>query len=111
MSRYKKSLLQCPFCGEGFRINCTGAYEHDNEQCILHGLEICNDAQLEKWNTRKPVKKVLERLESQAKQYMHRAIEHEEKGFQLIADKNYSKACSYEHAIEIVKEVGEGLEV
>lgn len=46
---------------------------------------------------------VVEQLEKQAEQYRHRAIEHEEKGFQLIADKNYSKACSYEHAIEIVK--------
>lgn len=47
--------------------------------------------------------KVLEELKGQAEQYRRRAIEHEEKGFQLIADKNYSKACSYEHAIEIVK--------
>lgn len=61
---------------------------------------------LKRWNTRKPMERIVERLEQQAKQYRRRCNELVEKGYIPMADKQLGKACSYEHAIEIVKEEG-----
>lgn len=60
-----RKVLPCPFCSKGFRINCSGAYEHDSDDCLLHGFEICNEKQLEKWNTRKPIEQAIKQLEKQ----------------------------------------------
>lgn len=49
---------------------------------------------------------VVEELKQQAEQYRHRAFEVENKGCSTMADKYYGKQCSYEHAIEIVKQGG-----
>ena len=59
----------------------------------------------ESWNTRKPMERIVERLEQQAKQYNRRANELVEKSTEAGIH-NKGKACSYEHAIEIVKEEG-----
>lgn len=52
------------------------------------------------------VDEVVEELKQQAEQYRHRAFEVEKKGLSALADKYYGKQCSYEHAIEIVKQGG-----
>ena len=52
------------------------------------------------------VDEVVEELKQQAEQYRHRAFEVEKKGLSALADIYYGKQCSYEHAIEIVKQSG-----
>lgn len=52
------------------------------------------------------IDKIVEELKQQAEQYRHRAFEVEKKGLSALADKYYGKQCSYEHAIEIVKQDG-----
>lgn len=53
------------------------------------------------------VDKVVERLEQQKNQYLRRSDEIKSKfGENYESQKNYGKACSYDHAIEIVKSGG-----
>ena len=52
------------------------------------------------------IDKVVSKLKQQAEQYRHRAFEAEKKGLSVFAHKYYGKQCSYEHAIEIVKQGG-----
>ena len=52
------------------------------------------------------IEAVVKELEEQAKQYRRRADEYMEKGIVMFGDNNYGKACSYEHAIEIVRKGG-----
>lgn len=53
------------------------------------------------------VDKVVEQLEQQKNQYFSRAEEIKNKfGENYESQKNYGKACSYDHAIEIVKSTG-----
>ena len=61
---------------------------------------------IEKMPTAYDIDKVVEELKQQAEQYRHRAFEVEKKGLSALADKYYGKQCSYEHAIEIVKQGG-----
>ena len=51
--------------------------------------------------------KVVKQLDQQKRQYFRRAEEIKNKfGENYESQKNYGKACSYEHAIEIVKSGG-----
>ena len=59
-----KEPLPCPFCDKGFRTNYRGAYEHDNENCLLHCFELENAKQVELWNNREPINKIVKKLES-----------------------------------------------
>ena len=53
------------------------------------------------------VDKVIERLKQQKNQYFRRAEEIKNKfGENYESQKNYGKACSYDHAIETVKSGG-----
>ena len=58
----------------------------------------------EKEIIRKPFERVLQMLEHQKKQYNRRSLECEKNGNRFGSEKMYSKACSYDNAIEIVKE-------
>lgn len=97
-------LLPCPLCGKGFRKNRINAYEHDNEECILHGLEISNEKLLKQWNTRKPMERIVERLKLKLKNICG-SYNYEtpilEKPSCKVAFNN-----GIRDAIEIVKEVG-----
>ena len=79
-------LLSCPFCGSELRRNMSNLYEHDKTGCILDGFEF-SEENTEKWNDRKPVERVLERLE---------------KKIQPLHNVNWNAAM--EEAIEIIKE-------
>ena len=50
------------------------------------------------------LERIVERLEQQERQYNRRAKEFLTLGEKVYYEKNYAKACSYGHAIEIVKE-------
>lgn len=89
-------LKSCPFCGGNFRINYRGAYEHDSKGCILDGLEIKNHKEIEQWNTRKPIKKIVEKLETWAKSS-------ERLYFEYYEEECYGAWRSYNNAIKIVK--------
>ena len=56
-------LLPCPFCGGQLRRNMCGSFEDDNKGCILYGFEI-HEKMIPIWNTRKPIERIVERLET-----------------------------------------------
>lgn len=58
----------------------------------------------EKEIIRKVFERVVERLEEQEKQYLRRKDEYEKNGNTREAFRQFSKSCSYNNAIEIVKE-------
>lgn len=107
----KIRVLSCPFCKEELEIVGKGHYfAHKNNNCILRHLcfEIDDDEAVKLWNTRKPIKRIVERLEQQKQQYKRR--EDDAKNINMtiqISEKYYGKSCSYDHAIEIVKEEGD----
>ena len=105
-------LKRCPFCGiplklVGSKRRGNQHYLHEyNNNCILNGFGFtATDENIQHWNTRKPMQNIVERLEQQARQYNRRALEVVNKSTEAGIH-NKGKACSYEHAIEIVKEEG-----
>jgi hypothetical protein len=99
-------LKRCPFCGKTLIADGVKFFVHPVVGCLLDGIPIKNDAEsIKRWNTRKPMDRIVERLEQQAKQYNRRAKELANKSTEAGIH-NKGKACSYEHAIEIVKEEG-----
>lgn len=108
-------LLPCPFCGEEKNIYLE-KYEHAAgerwrifcAECMAQidrGYDQIQYGVIEAWNTRKPMDRIVEQLEQQAKQYKRRALELVEKSTEAGIH-NKGKACSYEHAIDIVKAGG-----
>lgn len=112
-------LIQCPFCGGEARLHIVPPFNYEISnimyinggafvECVECGCVISADGAeqaIAAWNTRKPMERILERLEEQKKQYKRREKEHEGKNITVkLSEKYYGKACSYGHAIEIVKE-------
>lgn len=64
----------------------------------------CQPTLDEKEIIRKTVERIVEKLEQQEKQYNERAKKFAEALHSWEERRNYGKACSYAHAIEIVKE-------
>ena len=101
-----EKILPCPLCGKGFIKNLINAYEHVNEECILHGFEISNETLLKQWNTRKQIDDIVERLEDNIKRCDYCEKEFEGSIVKVsLSEKWFGKKCSYKTAIEIVKEV------
>ena len=67
---------------------------------IMHSLPTLDEKEI----IRKTVERIVERLEQQEKQYNERAKKFAEALHSWEERRNYGKACSYAHAIEIVKE-------
>ena len=63
-------LKECPFCGRELRRNMSGWWEDTNRECILFGLEFSNKV-IPAWNTRKPMERIVEKLEEKAKEPMY----------------------------------------
>lgn len=53
--------LNCPFCDKKLKRIKNG-YEHKSSQCILSSF-IFTDVEVGKWNTRKPMERIVEQLE------------------------------------------------
>lgn len=60
-------------------------------------------AMLDKQPTAYDIDKVIEQLQRQVEQYRRRAEEAKQRGYNSESYHNYGKACSYEHALEIVR--------
>ena len=54
-------LLPCPFCDKKLK-KFKGGYEHKSSQCVLSSF-ILTDVEISKWNTRKPMERIVEQLE------------------------------------------------
>jgi hypothetical protein len=101
-------LKRCPFCGGEAELACRdfGSWFVRCKKCFCKTpIFLTERFATISWNTRKPMERIVERLEEQAKQYNRRANELVEKSTEAGIH-NKGKACSYEHAIEIVKEEG-----
>lgn len=84
-------------------IDCNRPYEAIMRKTEKEAFDMAIKA-LEKQIS---LKKIVERLEQQAEQYHRREKEYEDKNVTVqISKKYFGKACSYEHAIDIVKEEG-----
>lgn len=65
-------LKECPFCGEELEVVGKGHYfAHKINGCILQHLcfDIDNQEAIEQWNTRKPMDRIVERLEQYQQEY------------------------------------------
>ena len=95
-------LKPCPFCGISLYTLTDSplfVYRHPENECLLANC-IINEKGIGLWNTRKPMERIVERLEQQKQQYKRRS---EEAKHVLQRDHFFGKMCSYDHAIEIVK--------
>lgn len=77
---------------------------YDGDSTEYHTIQNCIEA-VQDQPTAYDVDKVVEELENQAKQYNRRAMELVNKSTEAGIH-NKGKACSYEHAIDIVKRGG-----
>ena len=71
-------MLPCPFCKEELEVVGKGHYfAHKTNGCILQHLcfEIDDDEAVKRWNTRKPMERVIERLEECYNYYDNRKKE------------------------------------
>lgn len=114
-------LLPCPFCGGG-TYTYTATYVENGlkrkswlvhcKKCALNYPTSKNKCfteaeAIKKWNTRKPMQEIVERLEDSAKRCHYSEEEFKDSVVKVpLSEKWFSKACSYEYAIEVVKEVG-----
>ena len=64
----QNKLLPCPFCGGNLK-RIKGGYEHKPNQCIASSI-IFGDAFVDKWNTRKPMERIVEQLEEEKMKWL-----------------------------------------
>ena len=100
--RISKQLAKCPFCNEELERHCTSRYYmHKLNGCILQHFcfEADDELSIDLWNTRKPMERIVERLE-----------ERQEEQFKLYAlafkPEDRGGYDAYSDAIEIVREEG-----
>ena len=60
-----RKIKNCPLCGVKMETTDYQHYFHPDNDCILHGFVIDTNARrsVESWNTRKPMERIVERLE------------------------------------------------
>lgn len=88
-------LKPCPFCGAKLKGDRWGIFEHEANECILAHYEVY-DEDADKWNTRKPMDRIVEELEAWAKSSERLYFEYNE-------EECYGAWRSYNKAIKIVK--------
>ena len=91
-------LKRCPCCNKEVEIakdELFGLYAIECKNCRILMYDRCKEDLIKKWNTRKPMERILERLEAQA-------------AFENVWDDDLSCGAyhAYSHAIEIVQEEG-----
>ena len=59
-------IKRCPFCGITLIADGNKFFVHPVVGCLLDGIPIKNDAEsIKRWNTRKPMQNIVERLEEE----------------------------------------------
>lgn len=98
-------LKRCPFCGITLIADGNKFFVHPVVGCLLDGIPIKNDAEsIKRWNTRKPLKRIVERLEENRDDFMDYIYE------ELREDADNCRANRiidrFDEVTEIVKEEG-----
>lgn len=93
-------LLKCPFCGGELKKNVWGSLTDNNEDCIMYGFEI-HPKLIPKWNTRKPLERIVERLEEKS---FWLEPSFDEEGY---CEDDSEEVVFLSDAIEIIKEEGQ----
>lgn len=95
----KTKLLNCPFCGGEADLSNSAVKKDDtwlwSIECVECGCFMDDESEchvINRWNTRKPMERILERLEEKAKEYTNDDLSYRIPWFGI------------EEAIEIVKE-------
>lgn len=90
-------LLPCPFCGVELHKHHR-YYHHEINGCLFDDYEFFEE-DFEKWNTRKPMQEIVERLEEEKdscyKEWLETPLSYE-----------YGKYKESKRICELVKEVG-----
>jgi Lar family restriction alleviation protein len=102
-------LLPCPFCGGGAEL-LKGLCELDNYvMCLKCGCKTklynTKESAIKAWNTRKPMERIVERLEEESvlsEEERERSREQNPLQYERVD----SYICAIDNAIEIVKEEG-----
>ena len=103
-------LLPCPFCGGEARLNHGISLdgidgwvaECSNYQCIAHSSDsiyYSQDAAIAQWNTRKPMERIIERIENARQKYQRLVREQGEK-------EDEAMNIHFRGVMQIVKEEG-----
>ena len=101
-----KRLLPCPFCGGRIVRNIMRAsYEHDRTECLLKG-HVIPEKYFPLWNTRKPMERIVERLDSECKKHCDATRTYIGSDENDLGLRHLSKANAFCKAIEIVKDEG-----
>ena len=104
-------LLRCPFCNSEVKMMDIGEGEHDHYYMIQCQNPNCDGATCygenskeevaKRWNTRKPMERIVEQLEGEHAKEMIFGFNNINDPFAKACSDN--KACAYAKAIEIVK--------
>ena len=100
----------CPFCESQLEMLINKpwlVYRHPENECLLSN-RVVTETEIEKWNTRKPMERIVERLEEQFKYNAEQAeiwISGENVDAYMIEKSNdyIDRANCYGKAIRIVK--------
>lgn len=105
-------IKRCPFCGGEGEVHEYNSFWYkagcNNQKCFLYiTAQVFNSKEkaVEAWNTRKPMKNIVKRLEKEG-QTMSEAKSMVKYGKASPSSHRYYKAVSVKKAIKIVKEEG-----
>ena len=101
-----EKLKKCPFCGGEAEVVGGNPYHWVFcKNCDAESKQMSTiDGAIAAWNTRKPMERIVERLEEQRAEHEQREKDARKVGLTCHADLNGLKAYIYDDAIEIVKE-------
>lgn len=99
-------LLSCPFCGgeSELLVGNTCHWVFCKRCGNVSGQSATIEDAIRKWNTRKPMERIVERLEEEKKWYSDKAKEELEEFYLEMFHHYTDEALGLEKAIEIVKE-------
>ena len=100
-------LKRCPFCGITLIADGNKFFVHPVVGCLLDGIPMKNDAEsIKRWNNRKPMERIVERLEEEYDQVdKFKKESYEDKDWERFDMYSYENRGIYK-ATAIVKEEG-----